>query len=201
MLLYIFFASFYLGVFALCHSLLAIDAAKAWIGERMGGLRQLYRLGYNLLHLGMMALFLWLFLPGDQLLYQWQLSWAPLAMAIQIVGLSLVGWVLFVSFSFFEFAGLKQAWAAVAGPEQPAPTPRLHVGGPYRWCRHPLYFGTMLFFAFMPKMTVLGATFTAFVAGYGWFGSVYEERKLKALFGRDYALYSKRVKRLIPFLI
>jgi len=191
----------FLTGFALCHSLLASEPVKRWASARLGRFGAAYRLGYNLFHLGLLVLFLALFLPGDRLWYRWPETLVPAARVIQAAGAALAFWVLFISFSFAEFAGLAQLRRGIkAGDETEAPSP-LRVDGPFRYCRHPLYLGTLLAFACQPNMTVLGAAFTLFVAAYGLFGSIPEERKLAARYGPAYSDYRARTKRLIPFLL
>jgi protein-S-isoprenylcysteine O-methyltransferase Ste14 len=80
---------------------------------------------------------------------------------------------------------------------------RVIQSGPYRFVRHPAYAGTLLTlvgvgFALQSWGAVLliAGVFTL-VFGYRiWV----EERALKASLGEEYISYSKRVKRLIPFL-
>ncbi len=76
--------------------------------------------------------------------------------------------------------------------------------GPYRLVRHPSYTGILLIqlgiaFAFQSWAAVLVAV-TAFGIAYGH-RMLSEERFLKRELGDSYADYSKRTKRLLPFLL
>jgi protein-S-isoprenylcysteine O-methyltransferase Ste14 len=78
---------------------------------------------------------------------------------------------------------------------------RVVQSGPYRFVRHPAYAGSLL--------TIVGAGFAlqswgAILAVVGVFALTFgyrirvEERAMIGALGEDYALYSRRVKRLIP---
>jgi protein-S-isoprenylcysteine O-methyltransferase Ste14 len=75
------------------------------------------------------------------------------------------------------------------------------VDGPYLYVRNPTYFGAFVLtlgFGF-----VLGLSFL-FVSALGlliWFNLLvipYEEKEMKALFGKDYIIYTRMVPSFIP---
>jgi protein-S-isoprenylcysteine O-methyltransferase Ste14 len=78
---------------------------------------------------------------------------------------------------------------------------RLVVKGPYRYMRHPLYLGVILFACglwLVLDWTPLLFTTALFVL---WFNLVlmpFEEKELVAMFGTAYEEYSKKVPKLIP---
>jgi protein-S-isoprenylcysteine O-methyltransferase Ste14 len=89
----------------------------------------------------------------------------------------------------------------LAGIRPASQSPGLQVTGPYRWVRHPLYFGWLLMFfgaAHMTRDRLLFATITTLylVVAIPW-----EERSLLRSFGGEYARYMRDVKwRMIPFI-
>ena len=83
-------------------------------------------------------------------------------------------------------------------------TEPLVVAGPQRYVRHPLYLGATLVFLGWALLTsstssLLGVAFILL-----WFRFVqipFEEKELRAIFGDQYANYSKHVPMLFPFVI
>jgi protein-S-isoprenylcysteine O-methyltransferase Ste14 len=76
--------------------------------------------------------------------------------------------------------------------------------GPYRYVRHPSYTGTLIFFVgFGLALQSWGAVLALvpiFAVAYGYRIHV-EEKLLIAELGEPYVSYSRRTKRLIPFVI
>ena len=86
------------------------------------------------------------------------------------------------------------------GPGLSVPPERLVTGGPYRWCRNPMYLGHLIFLAglALALRSWLGAV--VFVAHAAWFQRrvTGDEKRLALLFGDSYRDYRARVKRWIP---
>ena len=76
--------------------------------------------------------------------------------------------------------------------------PELSTTGPYRLCRHPLYFFASLFLATQPSVSVAYAIFTAWTIAYFWTGSWIEERRLIGTFGDAYLRYRESVPHFFP---
>jgi protein-S-isoprenylcysteine O-methyltransferase Ste14 len=78
----------------------------------------------------------------------------------------------------------------------------LVVSGMYRFVRHPLYFGTLIFIAglylLFPTESMLVVLIISYV--YIWIGSRLEEQKLRDLYGESYTAYARKVKSLIPYV-
>lgn len=191
----VFLTSGYLLGFAGLHTLMADERFKDGLSKRMPKAFSYYRLFYNLLHGAILIGYAWLFFPHDRELYRMPEAWHLPAFAVIGANVFMVCWVLFVTFDFREFAGLRFSKTSVPNRGQ------LKQNGPFRYCRHPVYLGTFLAFLASPKMTVVGLVFTIFLLLYGYFGSIPEERKLLAHFGDDYRRYQKQTKRLIPFVL
>lgn len=94
---------------------------------------------------------------------------------------------------------------AIGGEPLEKPSGRnepLVVQGPYRYVRHPLYFGNVLML--IGWWLLLDYTFLLFSAVLLllWFSFVvanFEEKELRAIFGEQYEQYSREVPKIIPF--
>lgn len=94
-----------------------------------------------------------------------------------------------------ELAGIRQASGAQPKRE------RLQIGGPYRWVRHPLYFGWVLALFGTAHMTGDRLAFAAMTTAYLVVAVPWEERSLRQSFGDDYARYTQQVRwRIVPFV-
>jgi protein-S-isoprenylcysteine O-methyltransferase Ste14 len=79
----------------------------------------------------------------------------------------------------------------------------LVMRGPYRWVRHPLYLGELtsaLGIALGTSRFALAMVVWAVCAALQLARTRYEERSLRAEFP-EYEAYSRRTKRLVPFVI
>ena len=88
------------------------------------------------------------------------------------------------------------------GPGIAIPPERLVTGGPYRWCRNPMYLGHLIFFAGL-ALALRSWLAAAVLAGHiVWFQRRVrdDEGRLAALFGDAYRDYRGSVKRWIPGL-
>jgi protein-S-isoprenylcysteine O-methyltransferase Ste14 len=89
------------------------------------------------------------------------------------------------------------------GPGISIPPERLVTGGPYRFCRNPMYLGHLIFLGGLAF--ALGSWLAAAVLVFhaAWFDRRVrdDEARLTALFGDPYREYLARVKRWIPRLL
>jgi protein-S-isoprenylcysteine O-methyltransferase Ste14 len=113
----------------------------------------------------------------------------PIIIIVQLLAICLMIWarITFKSRSFHHEADVTEGG--------------LVTKGPYRWFRHPIYTAAIYFslaclIAF-PKIEVLIAVI--FITGGFFVRMVLEEKALNKAYP-EYADYSKRAKRLIPFL-
>lgn len=144
------------------------------------------------------------------LLLFWQ--WRPLGMPIWTLEneaarvvlwtLFAAGWgtVLVVTFliNHFDLFGLRQAWLPLRGRTYMPVSFRTPL--PYRFVRHPLYFGFLLAFWMTPTMTLAHLVFAVATTAYIVLAIQFEERDLLAEHGAAYAEYRRKVPMLLPAL-
>ena len=207
-------------LFAAHHSVFARTGAKAWVLRHLP--RGLERAAYvwlaSLLFLA--VCWLWQPLPGVAwhatgaarwLLYLVQLAGVVLtlksASRIDIWDLSGVGQARAATnpaVSPAESAQSVARSAALAAPASPVASPapsELEVGGPYRWVRHPIYFGWVLLVFGSPTMTTGRLLFATISTLYLVVAIPFEERSLRNEFGPAYTSYQQQVRwRLVPGL-
>jgi protein-S-isoprenylcysteine O-methyltransferase Ste14 len=116
-----------------------------------------------------------------------------LALGVQGLGLALTIRTAAL-LDVLELAGIRQA----SGQTRPAQT---KIVGPYRWIRHPLYLGWLLFVFGTPVMTADRLAFALMSAVYLMVGIPFEERSLVGSLGEPYREYMRSVKwRVVPFV-
>ena len=117
---------------------------------------------------------------------------------IEIWGLPLLAW----GYLQYRLVGNYRSREGGGGPGISVPPKRLVSGGPYRYCRNPMYLGHLIFLAGLAFAldSWLAAALFAFHAV--WFDRRVrdDEARLSALFGNSYREYRARVKRWIPGL-
>jgi protein-S-isoprenylcysteine O-methyltransferase Ste14 len=184
------------SAFALHHSLFARTGAKAWIARRLppGLERSLYVWLASLLFLAVCLL--WQPLPG----IAWHATGSPRWL---LHGVQAAGVVLTLQsasrIDIWDLAGVRQARAARSGEERSSTASTLEIAGPYRWLRHPIYLGWVLFVFGAPAMTASRLLFAAISTLYLVIAIPIEERSLSHEFGPAYGAYQRQVRwRLLP---
>ncbi len=109
-------------------------------------------------------------------------------------GVVLVAWSVQAS-GAAEFLGARAAIARLRGVRY-VPL-EFRERGPYRWSRHPMMVGTLLFFWAAPEMSQGRLLFAGFMTAYVLLALVFEERDLTAVHGSAYAEYRRRVRRFL----
>jgi protein-S-isoprenylcysteine O-methyltransferase Ste14 len=101
------------------------------------------------------------------------------------------------------------AWTAVTQwtmgmgtPAPNAPTQKLVVVGPYRYCRNPIELGAILYYlgigtSFVSLTTGIVCCLLGFMVG-SLYHKLVEEKELELRFGEAYLAYKKRTPFLIP---
>ena len=182
--------------YGLLHTLLASTKAKQfahrWFGSKAD---QWYRLAYNFI--AVVTLLPILVLPVlliDKELYRIPFPWVILTMIVQL--LAVIAIIVGVKQTgMTSFVGLHQLLL----PEDTSP-PKMVTGGLYRYVRHPLYTAGLVIIWLMPIMTCNLLALNIGLTGYILVGAYFEERKLLAEFGEEYAAYRQHTPMLVPGL-
>ena len=180
----------YTLAFAVVHSLLASQAVKKY-AYHFGLQTHHYRLIYSLV--GVLTTLVWLYGIGilpDTVFYTVQQGGLKYGLyALQVLGL----WLVLAAFRSIDtavFLGLKKA------AQQTDP---FIVQGVFKYIRHPMYTGFMLFLWAKPEHTVVSFHFALAVNLYFIIGSKLEEKRM-LVEHPDYAAYQQKVGAFIPKL-
>ena len=118
---------------------------------------------------------------------------------IEVWALPLLAW----GYLQYTLVGRYRARKGGGGPGISVPPERLVTGGPYRWCRNPMYLGHLIFLAGLALFlqSWLGAAVLA--CHLAWFDrrARDDEARLAALFGDAYRDYAARVRRWVPGIL
>ena len=142
------------------------------------------------------------------LLLFWQ--WRPIGIQIWSVEngvaraalwtLFAAGWATVLTVTFlinhFDLFGLRQVWLPLVG--RPYTRVSFRTPLPYRFVRHPLYFGFLLAFWMTPTMTLAHLVFALATTVYIVLAIQFEERDLVAEHGAAYEEYRRSVPMLLP---
>jgi methanethiol S-methyltransferase len=142
------------------------------------------------------------------LLLFWQ--WRPIGLQIWSVEngaarmalwtLFAAGWTTVLTVTFlinhFDLFGLRQVWLPLIG--KPYSRVSFRTPLPYRFVRHPLYFGFLLAFWMTPTLTLAHLVFAVATAAYIVLAIQFEERDLVTEHGARYEEYRRAVPMLLP---
>jgi protein-S-isoprenylcysteine O-methyltransferase Ste14 len=130
--------------------------------------------------------------------WQAEAAWAQnIHWAILFGGITLVLLSTFV-IDHFDLFGLRQVWLNLK--QKTYTHPDFKVTFFYKFVRHPLYVGWILFFWGAPTMTVGHLLMAVGMTTYMLIAIRYEERDLVRFLGEDYVKYQEKVPMLIPKL-
>jgi len=198
--------------FALIHSVLATNWLKNRV-EALFGRRVrdgLYRFAYNNITYGSLGAMVFAFsrLP-DRTVYRVPRPWSLLMRLGQVIGLWLIADTN-LRMGVGRFTGLSGAWEFLSGAEPhreaPGQGPRLApdddasatTGGAFRVSRHPNNLGPTLIVCLQPTMGVRLLTFVVVGGLYSYFGSLLEERRVRAAYPERYDTYRQRTPFFFP---
>jgi protein-S-isoprenylcysteine O-methyltransferase Ste14 len=187
----VLFDTLLFAVFALHHSVLARDPAKAFMSRIVPDSvsRTIYVWTASLLLIGVCVW--WRPVGGE--VYD-AAGWTAIPhVAIQLLGLALIANAT-SAIDPLELAGIR------AITDRPA-TEGLQTAGPYRWVRHPLYLGWVFVVSGHGHLTGDRGLFAVITTIYLVVAIPFEERSLVATFGDAYRTYQREVRwRLIPYV-
>ena len=136
-------------------------------------------------------------IPLSLLLLEWLLHGKQLQ--LQPLGLPLLVW----GYLQYRLAGSYRTRLGGGGPGFKRPPERLVTSGIFAYTRNPMYLGHLIF------LTGLAVTLRSY-AGAGlallhipWFQNrvMKDESRLHEIFGAEYAAYTRKVKRWVPYAI
>jgi len=117
-----------------------------------------------------------------------------------IVGLLLV----IIGWPFAIWSVYVQYKIGEGTPAPVVPTKRLITSGPYKYCRNPMAFGTLLFYVGLSiifnSISTLFILIPLVLVPVLVFIKIVEEKELEVRFGREYVEYKQRTPFLIPRL-
>ena len=114
----------------------------------------------------------------------------PLAIRLAILALtSLTAFLLFKSASSLIHFGEQQE--------------HVYQSGAFRYVRHPVYFGTLLFYFGMSMATASLISLAVLAGIFFFYNSIarFEEKLLEDRFGEAYKIYKKRTGRWVPKIV
>jgi methanethiol S-methyltransferase len=183
-----------LTIFAVQHSVMARRWFKEWWTQIVPWAieRSTYVLAASLA----LLLLFWQWRPiGIQI---WSVENAAARVALWT--LFATGWATVLTVTFlinhFDLFGLRQVWLPLIG--RPYARVPFRTPLPYRFVRHPLYFGFLLAFWMTPTMTLAHFVFAFATTAYIVLAIQFEERDLVSEHGAEYEEYRRTVPMLLP---
>ncbi len=187
--------------FAILHSLLltqlARDIFQAIFGQKV--FRRWYRLCYSAVSVVTFGVYVvWAHTLPDSRWFELSGAAYVAAWGVRILGMWLMYKAMsqFGVFSFLGFDGLKKS----TGPADGLDISPIVAVGPYKYIRHPIYAGAMLFLWGDPVWTANKAAFNLAATLYLYLGSKLEEARLTKLHGDAYRSYARETPPFIPRL-
>lgn len=179
-------------VYFYLHSLLAATSVKLFI-IRVFSIQsaRIYRIGYNFFAFtGLTVLLYYQFIIGSPALYTSGFITNGIAYGMMTISVLIIT----VSIRNYDWKG----FVGITGEKSAS----LVMGGLNKYVRHPLYSGTMLFAlgVFICHPYLKNLLLLMLMCFYIAIGIIYEERKLVRLYGAEYKIYQKKVKKMIPYI-
>jgi methanethiol S-methyltransferase len=183
-----------LTLFAVQHSVMARRWFKDWWTQLMPW--AIERSTYVLCASLALLLLFWQWRPiGFQI---WSVENATFRLVLWT--LFATGWATVLTVTFlinhFDLFGLRQVWLPLIG--RPYARIPFRTPLPYRFVRHPLYFGFLLAFWMTPTMTLAHLVFALATTAYIVLAIQFEERDLVSEHGAPYEEYRRTVPMLLP---
>ena len=174
--------------FAAHHSVFAREPAKRWLTRLVP--QPLLRSAYVWIASALLIVVCAAWQPIGGEVYHAQGWRAVLHAGIQLAGVLVVAGAV-RTIDALELAGIRAHSTSAS----------LQITGPYRWVRHPLYFGWLLATFGAAHMTGDRLIFAGISTFYLVIAVPFEERSLVASFGDEYRRYQRQVKwRMLPYV-
>lgn len=191
------------SLFGFLHSYFASEKIKAKFKIYFPYMLPFYRLIYNFFAV-IEVVFLFKFSPKpDVIIYDFQFPFDLIIIFFQFISIAGFIWTLNY-FDAQEFLGLNQIkrWKnSNYDIETLDEQSELNFNGPYKYCRHPLYFFSILFLILRPTMNLFYFIFAVCSTVYFYVGTFFEEKRLVNKFGEKYISYQRNVPRIFPLKI
>jgi len=190
------FIIFAVGIYGLVHSWLASIKVKQWALDWIGPSRfRWYRLAYNVFSFISLlpVLALAVVLP-DRPIFNLPSPWSSVGVLLQLIGAGISIYAS-VQTGLGRLAGLSQLVEKVDQSSES----KLQTDGLYRFVRHPIYSGAILFLWASPQMSWNSLALKIAFTLYFIIGGQVEEKKLVTEFGDAYRLYRLRTPMIVPF--
>jgi methanethiol S-methyltransferase len=191
-----FIIVFVTGIYGFVHSLLASLKARELAAVWMGPAFKWYRMAYNIFAFITLlpVLALAVTLP-DRPIYDLALPWNGFMIIFQLTGAA-ISYFAAVQTGLGYLSGLQQLTETASQQV----VKQLETGGLYRYVRHPIYSGAILFLWAAPQLTWNSLALKLAFTLYFIIGGMVEEKKLVAEFGEAYRTYRMQTPMLIPGL-
>jgi protein-S-isoprenylcysteine O-methyltransferase Ste14 len=194
---------FLFALFGYSHSILASRKFKKKLVEAVGDKIAFYRFFYNVISVISFIALLAISPKPDMPIYDLPNPYDLIFFCIQVTGLAGMLWAVKI-IDGKEFLGINQINRYLNGTydiNELDEHSELKIEGPFKYCRHPIYFFSILILAFSPAVNLWYLIMLINILLYFYVGSIYEERKLEQIFGVKYTEYKNNVPRIIPYKI
>lgn len=187
------------GIFALIHSIFASFKIKKKIKKKFGDKIAFYRIGYNISSFLLLSIFYFIAPKPDFLIYDLKYPYDIFIVVLQVTALGGIIWSV-LNIDGKEFLGTSQIkrWLNNNYENDLDEKSTFSQKGPFKYCRHPIYFFSILFLGLRPVMDYFYLVIFICVAVYFYVGSYFEEKRMLRLFGSKYEEYQKNVPKIIP---
>lgn len=188
-------------LFGLSHTILAGNKFKKTITEKRGNQIAFYRLFFNVSSVIIALALLGIAPKPHYVLYDLQFPFDIIIFAVQVLSLILLIWAT-KYIDVGEFIGtsqIKRYFNGTYNVKNLDEDKTLIIKGPFKYVRHPIYFGSIVFLGARPTMDLFYFSLFFYSVIYFYIGSIFEERKLVEEFGEKYRKYQKTVPRLFPY--
>lgn len=183
-----------ISLFGVQHTIMARPWFKKWLAKFLPP--ELERSTFLIASAAIFALIIWLWQPMPTSI--WKID--NLVISNIVKGISVAGGLLILYSTFlvdhWDLVGMRQALAFLRN--QPMQSPVFKERSLYRWIRHPMMLGVLIWIWATPNLTYGHLLFSLTLTIYIFIGVSFEERGLLDELGEDYRNYRRRVPMMLP---